>query len=296
MDLPFLYAVILGWNRHQDTLECIHSLLKMDYPNLKVLVVDNASSDGTPERVRATFPQLELIINEENLGFAAGNNVGIEYALQRGADYVLLLNNDTVVAKDFVHTLLAVAQSDYRIGALTPKIYSYHDRTRIWSAGARKPLLLPGLKRVGFGKQDGPAYDQLHQVEYTTACAILVRAEVFREVGLLDPVYFMYFEDCDLSVRVTRAGYKIVYVPNAKVWHKDPLSTKNTSPAKWYYLAKSTVPFCLRYRRLPYLSAILYVGWLVVRESLKGNPKVVGPCLHGLQDGVSEIWLGSGRP
>lgn len=295
MDLPLVYVVILGWNRQKDTLECIESLLATDYSNLKLLVVDNASTDRTPERIRASFPQVELIINKENLGFAAGNNVGIQYAVHQGADYVLLLNNDTVVAEDLVHTLVTMAQSDHRIGVLSPKIYFYHDGTRIWSAGAKKPLLLPGLKRVGFGKEDGPAYDRLQEVEYTTACAILVRAVVFQEVGLLDPTYFMYYEDCDFSVRVRRAAYKIIYVPKAKVWHKDPRSTKEISPTRWYYLARSTVPFCLRYRRFPYLSSILYVGWVAARECLKGNAKVVEPCFRGLRHGLSEARAGSGR-
>jgi len=261
----------------------------MNYSNLKVLVVDNASTDGTPERIAASFPEIELMINEENLGFAAGNNLGIEYALQRGADYVLLLNNDTVVAKDLVHTLVTVAQSDYGIGVLTPKIYFYDSKTKLWSAGARKPMLLPGLKMIGFGKEDGPLYDKLLEVEYTTACAILIRSEVFRELGVFDPTYFMYFEDCDLSLRVRRGGYKIVYVPNAKVWHKDPPETKSTPPTKWYYLARSAVPFCLRYGRFPHLWLILYAGWLMIRECLKGNFEVVRACFGGLKDGLWDM-------
>lgn len=287
VDSPSVCAVILGWQRQADTLECVRSLVQADYPNLRVVLVDNGSRDGTPQRVRACFPTVHLIINSHNLGFAAGNNVGIEYALRQGAEYVFLLNNDSVVAADALAALVKVGQADPHIGVLTPKIYFYHHRAKIWSAGARKAKLLPGLARIGFGKDDGPAYDELREVDYTTGCAILVKSEVFREVGLFDPAYFMYFEDCDLSLRVRHAGYTIVYVPRAMAWHKHPLRTGNIPAAKWYQLARSTVLYCQRYSRFHRLSIIAYLGWVVMRECIKGHYKVISPCLRGLRDGLS---------
>lgn len=285
---PSVWAVILGWKRQSDTVECVRSLMKADYPNLGVVLVDNASRDGTPERVKACYPAVNLILNSDNLGFAAGNNVGIEYALRRGAEYVFLLNNDSVVAADALGALVNVGEADWHIGLLTPKIYFYHDRAKIWSAGGRKAKLLPGLARIGFGKDDGPAYDEQREVDYATGCGMLVKSEVFREVGLFDTGYFMYFEDCDLSLRVRRAGYSIVYVPRAIVWHKDRFTTSNTPATKWYYLAKSTVSYCQRYSRLPWASILAYVGWLMMRECVKGHYNVIAPCLQGLRDGLSD--------
>jgi len=289
VQFPLVCAVVLGWKRQADTLECVHSLAQSDYPNLRVVLVDNASRDGTPQRVQACYPAVHLIVNSDNLGFAAGNNVGIEYALRQGAEYVFLLNNDSVVAADAVTALVKVGQTDPRIGVLTPRIYFYHHREKIWSAGARKAKLVPGLARIGFGKHDGPEYGELREVDYTTGCAILVKSEVFRQVGLFDPAYFMYFEDCDLSLRVRHCGYRIVYAPTAIVWHKDPLTTANRPAEKWYHLARSTVPYCFRYSRFPRLSIIVYLVWVVMRESIKGNYKVIAPCLRGLRDGLSGI-------
>lgn len=286
--LPLVYAVILSWNRQDDTLECIESLLENDYARLRILVVDNASTDGTAVAIQERFPSVEVVTNDENLGFAEGNNVAIRYAMGRYVDYILLLNDDTVAAKDMVSGLVAVADTDPRIGVLTPKIYFHDDRSRIWSAGGARPLFMPGIKSIGFGKRDSPAYARQRDVDYTTACAVMVRATVFRDVGLFDPTYFMYHEDFDFSERVRRNGYRIVYVPQARVWHKEPLSTRNACPTRWYHLAKSSVPFCLRYSRLPYVSLTLYVGWLILRESVKGNFVAAKPCLRGMRDGLSD--------
>jgi GT2 family glycosyltransferase len=289
IEQPLVYAVILTWNQQQDTLECLASLLGTEYPNLKILVVDNGSTDGTEKSIRTSFPDVELIINKENLGFVGGNNMGIESALQRDADYVLILNNDTVVAKDLVRRLVTVAESDGQIGVVTPRIYFHDDKTRIWSAGGARPVFMPGIKMIGHGKKNGLAYAQQRDVEFATGCAMLVKAEVFRQVGLFDPAYFIYHEDYDLSERVRGAGYRIVYAPEAKVWHREPLSRRNISPRKWYRLAESTVTSCVRYRRFPYLVLTVYVGWLIVRECFKGNAKVARPCFRGMRDGLSRI-------
>ena len=129
---PLVYIIILSWNGKGDTVECLRSLELLEYPNHKLLVVDNASSDGTAEAVRKEFPGVELIVNERNLRFAGGNNVGISYAVARGAHYVLLLNNDTVVDKALVRALVDVAESAPEIGMVGPKIYYYQDRNRLW--------------------------------------------------------------------------------------------------------------------------------------------------------------------
>jgi GT2 family glycosyltransferase len=288
MNLPLVYAVVLTWNQRKDTLECLESLLETDYPNLRLLVVDNGSSDGTEESITKRFPDVELIINKENLGFVGGNNMAIESALRRDADYVLILNNDTVVAKDLVGRLVTAAESDSQIGVVTPKIYFHDDRSRIWAAGACRPLFMPGMKLIGYGKEDGPAYAQERDVEFATGCAMLVKAAVFQEVGLFDPAYFIYHEDFDLCERVRSSGYRIFYVPEAKVWHKEPLTTRNTSPIKWYRMAESTVASCVRYRRFPYLVLAVYMAWVIVREFLKGNSKIIGPCFVGMRDGLSK--------
>lgn len=282
---PLVHIVILNWNGKEDTLRCLNSLQEIDYPNYKVTVMDNGSTDESPEAIQAAFPEVELIVNEVNLGYAGGVNVGIKRALEERADYILLLNNDTLVDKQLLTELLKVGEADPQIGILTPKIY-YYGGTRIWFAGADQRWFLPGRTWPGHGKADGPAYSRQREVDYATGCGMMIKAEVLRAVGLFDTTYFMYHEDRDLCERARRAGYKVVYVPSAKMWHKVSASIGERSATKWYYLGRYIVPFYLRYSCLPYLSLISYVVGVTTRECLKGNARVIGPCLRGIRDGI----------
>jgi len=297
MSFLLVYVIILNWNGKEDTIECLRSVQALDYPHYQVLVVDNASSDGSPEQIRVAFLDVELIVNEVNLGYAGGINVGIKRALEEGADYVLLLNNDTLVDERLLAELLKAGESDPQIGILTPKIY-YHGGTRIWFAGADKRRFPPGIAWPGHGKLDGPAYSRQREVDYATGCGIMIKAEVLRAVGLFDTTYFMYHEDLDLCERAKRAGYKVVYVPSAKMWHKVSASTGERSAIKWYYLARYIVPFYLRYSRLSYLSLASYVAWVMIRECLKGNAEVIRPYLRGIRDGLlaTRKWRVEGHP
>ena len=133
--LPLVYIILVNWNGKRDTLECLESLRSISYSNFKILVVDNASNDGSVEAIRQQFQHVEVICNKENLRFAGGNNVGILHALKNSADYVLLLNNDTVVKKNFLSELINIAESDTTIGMTCSKIYYYFDKQLLWFAG-----------------------------------------------------------------------------------------------------------------------------------------------------------------
>ncbi len=296
-DSPLIYVVIVSWNRADDTIECLKALASSDYSNYRPLIVDNGSTDGSPDAIRAAFPAVEVIANEDNLGFARANNIGIEHALQQGADYVLLLNNDTLVDERLLTELVAVGESDPKIGMLVPKIYypstgsgrSHGEKGRLWSAGARWRRFPPRVTIIGFGREDGPAYSVQREVDYATGCAMLVKREVFERVGMFDPAFFMYHEDYDFSARVRRGGYRIVYVPQAVMWHKVSASTGEESPLKWYYLGKYIVPLYLKHFRPPRLSLTLFVLWVLARETVKGNARYLGPYLRGLSDGWREF-------
>jgi hypothetical protein len=288
-----VYAVILNWNRRDDTLACLESVMKLDPAPAHVIVVDNASTDGTPQAVAGRFPAVEIQVTSRNLGFAGGMNVGLRAALAGGAMYVLMLNNDTLVAPDFLGLLMGTAAGDERIGLAAPKIYFADPPHRIWYAGAMRRRWLPGFSFPGYGRPDGPRYDRPRDVDYATGCGLLARGEVLRRVGLFDEdSYFMYHEDLDLSERVRRAGYRIAYVPQARMWHRESASTAPTSPQKWYYLARSIVPFFRRYARRPRLTIPVYAGYVAVREVIKGQGRVVGPFLRGIRDGLRDPELG----
>lgn len=286
---PLVYVVILNWNRACDTIECLQSLARCDYANYQPLVVDNGSTDGSPGAIRAAFPAVEMIINENNLGFAQASNIGIEHALQQGADYVFLLNNDALVDRRLLSELVAVGESDSRIGMLVPKIYYHGEGGRLWSAGAQWRRFPPRVTIIGYGREDGPEYSVQREVDFATGCAMLIKREVFEQVGLFDPAFFMYHEDYDFSARVRRGGYRIVYVPQAVMWHKVSVSTGEESPLKWYYLGKYIVPFYLKNCHPPRLLLALFVLWVLVRETMKGNIRYLIPYLRGLRDGWKEF-------
>lgn len=289
MEAKLVYVVILNWNRAQDTIECLQSLARCDYANYRPLVVDNGSTDGSPDVIRAAFPAVEMIINEDNLGFAQASNIGIEYALHQGADYVFLLNNDALVDRRLLSGLVTVGESDSRIGMLVPKIYYHGEERRLWSAGAQWRRFPPRVTIIGFGREDGPEYNVQREVDFATGCAMLIKREVFERAGLFDPAFFMYHEDYDFSARVRRAGYRIVYVPQAVMWHKVSASTGEQSSLKWYYLGKYTVPFYLKHCRPPRLSLALFAFWVLARETVKGNIRYLPPYLKGLHDGWTEF-------
>lgn len=219
MKQPLVYIVILNWNGYKDTVKCINSLEKINYKNYKILLVDNASTNESVKVLRFKFPNIQFIVNKENLGFSGGCNVGIKYALKNSAEYVLLINNDTYVDTKFLSILIEYASKDKKIGIISPFVYYSHNPKMIWSSGGYNTYrnnypftddLFNSIDNGQFSNKD---------VENVTGCCILIKSEVFEKIGLLDEEYFLYVEDMDFSLRVINAGYKIIVTPESKVWH-----------------------------------------------------------------------------
>ena len=223
--LPRVSLILLNWNSYEVTADCLLSIRKLGYPNFEVVLVDNGSHDSSIEDLENKFPEVRFIRNKNNLGFTGGNNVGIRDALERGADYLLLLNNDTVVAPDFLAEMVRVAESDSKIGILNPKIYFFEPSDRLWYGGGILKPWWSFPKHLGLHKLDGAKYSQTREVSFITGCAFMIRAEVVRRIGLLDETFFYSFEDADWSLRALKAGFKAVYVAPAVIWHKDSYVT-----------------------------------------------------------------------
>ncbi|HXV12659.1 MAG TPA: glycosyltransferase family 2 protein [Candidatus Krumholzibacteria bacterium] len=222
---PSVVVVVLTWNGRALTMDCLRSLEAVATPNVRVMVVDNASTDGTAAAIRERYGErVEVVENASNLGYAGGNNVGIRRALDQGARFVLLLNNDTTVAPDFVDQLLG-ATLDPAIGIAAPKIYFAEPPDRIWYAGGEISLWRGAARHAGIREHDRGQHDTARDVDYASGCALLARREVFERVGLLDESYRAYFEDADLCLRAARAGFRVRYVPTAQVWHRISAST-----------------------------------------------------------------------
>ncbi len=213
--------IVLNWNSHQMTADCIRSLVAMDASDSEIVVVDNGSSDGSEQHLRREFPQITLFRQHRNLGFAGGCNVGIRYALARGVEYVLLLNNDTYVAPDFLHEMLSRIEESDQIAAVCPKIYFADHPNVLWYAGGDFSLWTGSPKHRGWRQVDHGQCDNNQAITQATGCAMLVRSVALRDVGLLDEQFWAYVEDLDWTLRFAEQGYRVVFAPKAHVWHRD---------------------------------------------------------------------------
>jgi hypothetical protein len=283
---PFVGIVILTWNQKDDTLECLESVFEMDYPNFKVLVIDNGSEDGTSKAIQSQFPEVEMIINDVNIGVPAADNQGFRHFLKRDADYVLILNNDTILDQAFLRELVRVAEESSDIGMTVPKIYYHGEDNLLWSAGAEWRRFPPRVAIIGFRKQDSPAYNTQCDLDYATGCATLISRQALKKVGLFDPVYFMYQEDYDYSERLREANYRIVYVPTAIMWHKVSASVEEGSREKWFRWSRSLVRYYQRHGMFWWLEFTTFFLWVIVREALKNNFGAISPYVRGVWAGL----------
>ncbi len=238
---PNVHIVLLNWNGYDLTRECILSLSNIKYTNYQIVVVDNGSDDDSYVKLSNEFEKdVKFISNEENLGFAKGNNVGIKYAVENNADYVLILNNDTVVDNLFLNKMIDLAESDTKIGILGSKIYYFSDTDIIWFSGGRFNKFKGGMSVDGMGVKDNERYNEVVDVDYITGCSLLIKSEVLEKIGFFDEEYFNYAEDADFCLRAKRSGYSVVFVPSSKVWHKVARSMKgNFSPFYLYFQSKN---------------------------------------------------------
>lgn len=234
MSPPLVYLLIVTWNGREVLRDCLASLRSATYPSLRVLVVDNASTDGSADSVRKEFPAVDLMVLPENRRFAGGNNAGIRHALQKGAEYILLLNNDTVVDAGFLEPLVSRMESDPAIGMAAPKILYYDDPDRIWFAGGAISFWTGTTRHPGIRELDRGQFDTPADTGYATGCCVLVRASVVRAVGMLDESFFLYGEDADWSLRVRKAGYRIVYEPASRIRHR--VSVSSGGHTSWFKL------------------------------------------------------------
>ncbi len=236
---PKVTVVVLNWNRAQDTRRCIESLLKVTYPHVQILIVDNGSTDGSVGLLRGAFPGIDLIETGENLGYAGGNNVGVEWALKQGAEFVVLLNNDTVVDPHFLEPLVEAAQKYPKAGFLGSKIL-YLDRPDVvWFGGGRVDWM-NGVSHVGQESKDEPSEGDIRETDYITGCCLMVRAVALQSIGLMDSRFFLLFEETDWCVRARQLGWQVVYVPTSRVWHAGSQSFGGYgSPTYRYYYARN---------------------------------------------------------
>ena len=237
-------AVVVSWNGREDTLAALESLRGID-----VVVVDNGSVDGSADAIAERFPEVELIRAGVNLGFAGGNNAGIRRALDLGADWVLLVNNDATVEPGIVEALAAAAEARPDAGVLACKVL-FADSDRLWYAGAGFNPYLGRSRHERFGKPDEPG--TLRDTARATGAGMAVSRAAIEAAGLLDEEFFLYAEDLEWCLRIQAAGFAVVYVPEARVRHRVSASSGGAgSPTASYYEARNVLAVVERYRPLP---------------------------------------------
>lgn len=241
---PLIAVVILNYKSAELTINCVTSVMKSTYKNICIYVLDNGSEDLLEEKIK-DFKYINFIQNKKNLGFAGGNNVGIRKALEDGAEYVFILNPDTTVEKDTIEKLLK-GEMKYRAGIVCPKIYFSNSKI-IWFAG--KVLDLDNVlgNHIGVNEDDRGQFDKDSVINDATGAAMLIRRDVFTKIGLFDERFFLYYEDSDFSYRAIQAGYKIMYIYSAVVYHKNAQSTGLGSPLQDYYITRNRLLFAAKF-------------------------------------------------
>ncbi|MGM0647329.1 MAG: glycosyltransferase family 2 protein [Bacteroidota bacterium] len=239
-------VISINYNQSAVTLEMLESLEKLQYKNIEIIIVDNASPKDNPDILKQKYPNIKLIKSKKNLGFAGGNNLGIQQAKGK---YLLFLNNDTEVEPDTVSEMVYAMESDQKTGLVTPKILFYHSKERklIQSGGTNKiNILTARSSNKSYKTIDKGQYDFVYETSYPHGAAMMTSAKVIEEAGLMPDLYFLYYEELDWAHMIKRAGYKILYCGTAAVYHKESVSIGKTNPMKIYYMNRNRLIFLRR--------------------------------------------------
>ncbi|HUV03877.1 MAG TPA: glycosyltransferase family 2 protein [Armatimonadota bacterium] len=231
---PLVGVLIVTRNRKADVLECVEAVMRSSYRHRAVYVVDNASTDGSSQAIAEQYPDVRVIRSGENLGFAGGNNLGMAGMLDDGVDAVFLINDDAVVAQDGLEKLVDGLR-DSTVAVVSPKVLLHGEPGVIWSAGGRVDPRTGVSVQRHYGEADRGQADEVAEIDYAIGCAMLVSADVIRRVGLMDSRYFMYYEEADWCRRIRHADYRIMYVPQSRVWHKVIRGGDGRNHAAYYF-------------------------------------------------------------
>jgi GT2 family glycosyltransferase len=290
---PKIAIVILNWNGLSDTLECIESLKTIVYPNYVIVVIDNASKGSDAEVIQEKFGDFVCVIEEEkNIGFAGGCNKGIRWAQHSGADYILLLNNDTIVDSNFLIELVNIAQNDAQIGIVGPKICYYEQPNKIWSAGGKINFWTGITRFIGRDEIDNGQSGCIEDVDFVSGAALLIKEKTIRTIGLLNETYFAYYEETEWCTRAKRAGFKVVCVPNSRIWHK--VYKRRISEIEIYYMTRNRFIFV---KRNSDAVQLVFFGLFFLTTDLLGQiktklfmrPKSFVAYLRGVCDGLLSL-------
>jgi len=247
---PRVAIIILNYNGAVDTINCVRSVSKNDYSNFEIIIVDNNSKVQDVSEIKRAFPDIKLIENKTNLGYAKGNNIGISWSQKQNFNYFLILNNDVVVTHGFLNGLMRTIGGK-NVGICGPKTLYFHNKKIINAAGGEIDWRLGEPRCIGHLQKDNGQLDKQKEVEFLPGSCLLIKKEVFDKIGFLPTDYFFGFEDVDFCLRAKKAGFKIVFVPNSVIYHKESISIGQNSPLKDYYYFRNCLIFMKRWVKSP---------------------------------------------
>ena len=284
-----LSIITINFNGIKDTCELIDTL-PLEDETIEVIVVDNASKEDEATQIEQRYPQVKVIRSKENLGFAGGNNLGIQAA--RGK-YLFFLNNDTLLShqpSDIRH-LITRLESSEQIGMVSPKIkFSWGDNPIQYAGYTPLSSITMRNGAIGCGEQDNGQYDTAHPTPYAHGAAMMVKREVIEKAGLMPECYFLYYEELDWSMIIRRAGFDIWYEPATTIFHKESQTTGQNSPLRTYYITRNRLLFAKRNINSPqkYLTDLYLIGIVALRDIIKytfqRRPDLVKATIKGLRD------------
>lgn len=289
---PKVAIIIINFNGEEDTINCINSISRIDYKNYINIVVDNCSEDYTRlEKFVESDPNSIFLSLESNLGFSGGNNIGIKMAKNFNVEYVLLLNNDTEVEPDFLSELVKVAETYEDVGIIGGKILYYNQKSLIWYGGGTYNKMIAHNTHSNFHVKNFFDND-VKKVGFITGCMQLIPIEILDKVGPLEESYFLYYEDTDLCVRITNAGFSLYYVPTAVIYHKVSASSGGcTTPQVQYYMIRNGYYFMEKFASNRFIAKIymyLHLAFNILRKkySLQVGKKAINDAKHGVKGKV----------
>lgn len=293
---PKVVIIILNWNGLSVTLDCIRSVKQTCYSHFVILLVDNDSTDGSFELAKELFPDIEFLKNQENLGFAGGNNQGIKFAFcDMAADFVVLLNNDTVVDSGWLKALVELTYRFPDIGVVGSKIFYFDKPEMIWCTGGSFGKWRGVPTQLRQKEIDSHLFEEPYDVDYVSGCSMLITRKAFKDVGYLDTDYFLYFEETDWCARAKRKGYRIMIAPQSYVWHKVGFTTGAVDSAlHTYYMIRNNYAFITKntFGIKKYLKLFVFLCLILKRYILrtigkKNSQSIFRGVTRGLLDAIT---------
>lgn len=264
---PPVSIITINYNQSLVTNAFLKSILQITYPAFEVIVVDNASPEHGIDGLLEEFPEVKFIKSSCNLGFAGGNNLGLQTAT---GEYILFINNDTEVEKGFLEPLVACMQGHPEVGMASPKIKFFTNPLMIQYAGGDNINPYTGRgKFIGYGNPDNDSFTTVKQTQLIHGAAMLVSRKLIKEIGSMDDIFFLYYEELDWCERAKRAGYQLYYVGTSVIYHKESTSVGKESPLKIYYQTRNRLLFTRRnYSGVKFWSSMLFFSFFAIPKGI----------------------------